>query len=98
MAFLFYSFTLPSNETTKDVNFDNLQIHHTSNYLLETNDYYPFGLLVNNSSAYGLTPQQYKYNGKELQTDLGFNVLDYGARHYDPVVGRWLQVDPLAEK
>jgi hypothetical protein len=42
-----------SNETTKDVNFDNLQIHHTSNYLLETNDYYPFGLLVNNSSAYG---------------------------------------------
>ncbi len=40
----------------------------------------------------------YKYNGKELQKDLALYTEDYGARQYDPVVERWLQVDPLAEK
>ena len=28
----------------------------------------------------------------------GFNVLDFGARIYDPVMARWITMDPLAEK
>ncbi len=86
-----------SNETNTNVEFDNLQIDHQSNCLIETNDYYPYGLLLPRSTALDVSPQDYKYNGKELQRDLQFNVEDYGARQYDPVVGRWLQVDPLAE-
>jgi len=35
---------------------------------------------------------------KELNTDLGLNWYDYGARWYDKALGRWNAPDPLAEK
>lgn len=43
-----------------------------------------------------------KFGGKELQNDIiGGNQLDwydFGARNYDPALGRWMNIDPLAEK
>jgi RHS repeat-associated protein len=39
----------------------------------------------------------YKYNGKEYQDELGLNFYDYGARNYDPALGRWMNMDALSE-
>ena len=64
--------------------------------ILEENNYYPFGLKQGNIAS--KSSYKYKYNGKELQDELGLNVYDYGARNYDPAVGRWFNYDPLAEK
>jgi RHS repeat-associated protein len=62
-------------------------------------EYYPFGL-----SYRPISPDngnKYLYNGKELQDEtLGgtiFGLYDYGARMYDPQIGRWNVPDPLAE-
>src|SRR5690606_28971818 len=43
------------------------------------------------------SPYNYKYNGKELQDELGLGLYDYGWRNYDPALGRWMNIDPLAE-
>lgn len=61
--------------------------------LYQSDDYYPFGLEINNSVT---SPKnEYLYNKKELQEEL--SEYDYGARFYDPVIGRWNVVDAYAE-
>ncbi|HEU4789549.1 MAG TPA: DUF6443 domain-containing protein [Flavobacterium sp.] len=73
--------------------------------ILEENNYFPFGLKhIGYGPAIVSTNQalKYKYNGKELQDDnIGgsqLNLYDYGARNYDPAIGRWMNIDPLAQK
>ena len=62
----------------------------------EVNHYYPFGGLMGDSR--NATTQPYKYIGKELDRTHGLDWYDHGARHYDPVTGRWNTMDKMCEK
>jgi RHS repeat-associated protein len=44
------------------------------------------------------TENQWKYQGKEHQQELGLDWYDFHARNYDPAIGRLFNVDPLADK
>ncbi len=65
--------------------------------IIEENHYYPFGLKHEGYNSYEAIANKYKYNGKEYQDELGLNMYDYGARNYDPALGRWMNIDRLAE-
>ncbi|HNQ42756.1 MAG TPA: RHS repeat-associated core domain-containing protein, partial [Saprospiraceae bacterium] len=65
---------------------------------LQENHYYPFGMEQGGWTAPSSPENEYKYNGKELNDEFSLGMYDYGARWYDPTLGRWGQVDPMAEK
>jgi RHS repeat-associated protein len=93
-----YVFLSNENPTQADVYFDDFTISHEKSLVIQTQDYYPFGLTFNNYCRSNSTPQKYLYNGKENQTELALSWQDYGARMYDPSIGRWLVIDPLSEQ
>ena len=91
------------NNAVGTVWFDDIQLKKTaiSSEIVSEDNYYPFGLKhkgYNNIVTSTNIAQKYKYNGKELQDELGLNLYDYGARNYDPALGRWMNIDPLAEQ
>ena len=70
-----------------------------ANEIIEDNTYYPFGLEHKGyNNVVNGREHNYKYNGKEHQQELGLNWYDYQARNYDPALGRWHVIDPLADE
>ncbi len=63
--------------------------------LVERNEYYPYGGLINASDN---QHQPYKYSSKELDRENGLDLYDFSARMYDPMLPMFTSVDPLSEK
>jgi RHS repeat-associated protein len=91
-----------TNESNYYAYFDDILIVHEKTNLVpqvtQTNDYYPFGLSFNSYQKESITPNRYLYQNQENQDDLLLEDYQYKFRMHDPSMGRFLSVDPLAEK
>ncbi|MEL6561310.1 MAG: RHS repeat-associated core domain-containing protein, partial [Bacteroidota bacterium] len=86
-------------DETPEFSYDNLSIAVTSTsrdvIVIQKDDYYPFGLTF---QSWQLNPpkNQYGFQGQEYQEEIGWH--QYKWRNADPALGRFFNVDPLAEK
>jgi RHS repeat-associated protein len=67
--------------------------------IIEENNYYPFGLRHKgyNNVVNGVEYNYKTFQGQEYTEDLGLNIHEWKYRISDPAIGRFWQVDPLAE-
>jgi RHS repeat-associated protein len=66
--------------------------------VVSAQDYYPFGMLQP-GREFNVGKYRYGFNGKENDNEVKGegNQQDYGMRIYDPRLGRFLSVDPIAK-
>lgn len=93
-----YVLTYLSNESGFDVHVDNEHLVHITGRVLEEQHYYPHGLLIE-AGGQSTTPlkNDYLYETKKLQRELGLDLYDFHARQYDPQIGRFWGVDPASQ-
>jgi RHS repeat-associated protein len=63
--------------------------------VVNAQDYYPFGERIRYVTGDPYN-DRYKFTEKERDLETGYDY--FGARYYDSELGRWLSVDPLADK
>jgi RHS repeat-associated protein len=96
-----YLYVYVSNESPVNVFFDNLQVIHDRGALLEETHYYPFGLRQEGicSKAVGkLENKEKTFQGQRFDDELGLSWVAFKWRNHDVQIGRFIEIDPLAEK
>ncbi len=91
-----YVWVSNNSATNNWVYFDDMKVTLVEHPVVQSDDYYPFGLTFNSWQRALTEKNDFLYNGKEFQKDLDWNIYDYGARMYMPDIGRWNAIDPLA--
>ncbi len=83
------------DQSGSNMYFDDLNVAITPTNVIQSNEYYPFGLQTSNSWTRDNTTNNFLYDaGNELNTTSGFYDLPY--RNYDAALGRFFQIDPMS--
>ena len=99
---LFNYYKLGTNPATFYL--DNFKVTEKNYYvadIISASDYYPFGSLMPGRAEYGGVGYRYGFNGMEADNEVkGITGSSYTTefRQYDPRLGRWLSLEPLARK
>jgi RHS repeat-associated protein len=84
------------SDQNMDVYFDDLKVTHKYSDIVAGGDYYPFGLAMEDRQ---ITREAYKYGYQgqysEKDEETGWN--HFELREYDPVIGRWMTMDPAGQ-
>ena len=96
-----YVYVFTSNESQRDVLFDNLGVTQITGPVLEETHYYPFGLTMSGISTTAPLKIEAKrkfngieFNHKEFSDGSGLDIYTAKFRGLDPQIGRWWQIDP----
>ncbi len=90
---------------------DNIRLSYTdadgngsinpSTEIIKEANFYPFGLVHKGYNSVvnpiGSSFHKYDYQNQERQDELGLNWLQFKYRMYDPALGRFVSIDPLAD-
>ncbi|NJM24456.1 MAG: hypothetical protein HC859_01935 [Bacteroidia bacterium] len=66
--------------------------------MIQAADYHPFGLAYDDYQQEGTLPQRWTFQNQERLTDLNLGWSQFKWRNAMPELGRFFNIDPLAEK
>lgn len=82
-----------------EVYFDDFKVEHTKSPVVQMEDYYPFGLKFNLYARESSLENTFKlFQGQQHITDLNLNWDSFKWRNYQADIGRFFNIDPLADK
>src|SRR5690606_11826241 len=93
-AYIYFS---NDNDQPLEVFFDDFTVTHSHSAIVQADDYYPFGLSFNSYKRENSVKNNWKFQGQEHIEDMGLNWISFKWRNHDPAIGRFFNVDPLAE-
>jgi RHS repeat-associated protein len=92
-----YVYLSYENESNNYVYFDDLKVNYQKSQIVQSNNYYAFGLQTSDSwTRIDTKPNQYLYNAGSELNDLTSNY-EMFFRGYDPAIGRMSGVDVMAD-
>jgi RHS repeat-associated protein len=94
-----YAYVYISNETPTqvDVYFDDVTMTYTPTNVIQVSEYYAYGLQSSSSWTREGNDNNFLYNGGAEQNSTT-GLYDLAYRNFDPALGRFHQVDPLADR
>jgi RHS repeat-associated protein len=93
-----YIYLSNENPTLVEVYFDDFKVTHTKSPVIQSEDYYPFGLTFNSYQRENAVENKIRFQGQEHVDDMSLGWESFKWRNYMADIGRFFSIDPLSDK